>query len=564
MHPTTRLLLATASFLAVTASQTATAAPGITLTALGSYREETTPGSGVCRKGIAQIGAYDFLSRRLFVTNAADNALDILDLNDPARPTLLKRVRVADLTGSTNFEPPGVAAAFGLVALAVEAIDPVSADGKVLLLDHAGRLLRTFDVGSGPERVAFSPNGRFIVVTVQGEKDAARAIDPKGGIAIIDLGHGIRHAEVRFADFSAFNSATLVASGVRIGSDPSDPTKLRPAVLDLEPHSLTVSADSRTAFASLQLNNALAAVDLRAAKVTAVLPFGLKNHDRPGNGLDASSDDGKIDIRRWPVWGAYLPDGIAAFNAHDRTLLVTANEGDTRDDAAEVGQIKLDRSVFPNASALQAPAALGGLEISTLPQDARPNAAGEYRRLVGFGARSIGIWTTSAQRVFDSGNRLERITAASALYPTGTSFFNTTDDANSFDKRSPRRGPQPLGVAVGKVGSRTYAFVGLQKQGGIIIADITEAQFGVPLGYVSTRDFKQDPSLGGTLDTHVEVNCALDRSLSPPDRSDLGPEGLLFIPAELSPNRRPLLAVNYDTSGSTRIFQIVPATPGDR
>lgn len=556
MRAPARLLLATAPLLLTSLAQGTAAPPSITLTPLGSYREETTPGSGVCRTGIAQIGAYDHLSRRLFVTNAADNALDILDVGNPARPTLVDRIRVADLTGSTNYEPPGVAAASGLVALAVEAIDPVSADGKLLLLDRNGKLLRAFEVGSGPERVAFSPNGRFVVVAVQGGRDAAQAVDPKGGLAIIDLGHGIRRATVRFADFAHFDSATLVKQGVRIGPDPSDPTKLQPAVLDLEPHSLTVSPDSGTAYASLQLNNALAVVDLHTATVTAVLPFGLKDHDRPGNGLDTSSDDGKINIHRWPLWGAYLPEGIAAFRQHGRTLLLTANEGDTRDDAAEVGDIQLDRSVFPDASALQAPAALGGLEVSTLPQDAQPNAKGEYRRLVAFGARSIGVWSTSAQRVYDSGNGLERITATAALYPPGTNYFNTTDDANSFDDRSPRRGPQPEGVAVGNIGGRTYAFVGLRKQSGIIFGDITDAQSGVPLGYTSTRDFKQDPSSGGTLDTHAEVNCALDRSLSPPGRSDLGPEGLLFIPAHLSPNGRPWLVVNYDTSGSTRIFQI--------
>ena len=197
MRPFSRLFLATASVLAVAATQAAADPLGIKLTPLGSYREETAPGSGVCRKGIAQIGAYDFLSRLLFVTNSADNALDILNIGNPAHPTLVKRVLVSDLTGSANFEPPGVAAAFGLVALAVKAIDPVSANGKLLLLDHDGKLLREFEVGSGPERVAFSPNGQFIVVAVQGEKDEANAIDPKGGIAIIDLGHGIQQAKVR-------------------------------------------------------------------------------------------------------------------------------------------------------------------------------------------------------------------------------------------------------------------------------------------------------------------------------------------------------------------------------
>lgn len=552
MHPFTRLLLMTAAMLPLAAAPAPAGQPAIKLVPLGSYREETAPGSGICRAGLAQIGAYDYRSRRLFVTNNADNALDILDLRQPAQPTLLKRVRVADLTHSTNFEPPGVAAAFGLVALAVEALDPVSAGGQVLLLNQDGKRLRTFAVGSGPASLAFSPNGRFIAVAVQGERDTTNGVDPPGGIAVIDLGHGIQRATVRFAEFARFKSAQLVERGVRIGPDPTDPAKLQPAALDLEPHSIAVAPDSRTAYASLQLNNAVAVVDLPTATVTAVLPLGLKNHDRPGNGLDASSDDGKINIRRWPVWGAYLPDGIAAYGAHGRTFLATANEGDTRDDAKEVGEIALDPGVFPNAAALQAPSALGGLEVSTLPQDARPNVRGEYRRLVSFGARSFGVWTEAAQPVFDSGDGLERLTADPAIYPPGRNEFNTTDDANSFDKRSPRRGPQPLGIAVGGVGGRTYAFVGLEKQGGIAFADVTDAPAGVALGYASTRDFTQDPSNGGSLDTHVAVNCAA---------GDLAPEGLQFIPAGLSPNGRPLLVVNYDTSGSTRIFQVVPTAP---
>ena len=185
---------------------------------------------------------------------------------------------------------------------------------------------------------------------MQGEKDAATGIDPKGGIAIIDLAHGIRRAKVRFAGFSGFSTEKLVARGVRIGPAPGDPEQLEPAALDLEPHSITVSPDSRTAFASLQLNNALAVVDLRAAKVTGVLPFGLKNHDRVGNGLDPSKKDDAPDppitpnIRPWPVWGAYMPDGIGAFRAHGRTYLFTANEGDTRDDAIEVA-MPVSRSI---------------------------------------------------------------------------------------------------------------------------------------------------------------------------------------------------------------------------
>ena len=92
----------------------------------------------------------------------------------------------------------------------------------------------------------------------------------------------------------------------------------------------------------------------------------------------------------------------------------------------------------------------------------------------------------------------------------------------------------------------------------MIVADLTDPATRVPLGYFSTRDFSQDPSNGGALDTHTAINCARDPNVSKPDRSDLGPEGLLFISAHLSPNAKPLLIVNYDVSGSTRIYEVDP------
>lgn len=148
--------------------------------------------------------------------------------------------------------------------------------------------------------------------------------------------------------------------------------------------------------------------------------------------------------------------------------------------------------------------------------------------------------------------------------PAAAKLFNTTDDGNKIDTRSPRRGPQPLGVAVGHVAGRTYAFVGLRKEGGIIVADITNAAAGVTMDWYSTRDYTLQPNKDpnnptGKLDTHKLVDCELhsEDGMAPADRSDLGPEGVLFIPGLLSPDRNhPLLVVNYDQSGSTRIYQI--------
>ncbi|MGB5234863.1 MAG: hypothetical protein WBN85_06780, partial [Candidatus Macondimonas sp.] len=63
-------------------------------------------------------------------------------------------------------------------------------------------------------------------------------------------------------------------------------------------------------------------------------------------------------------------------------------------------------------------------------------------------------------------------------------------------------------------------------------------------GYHNDRDFEGDP----------EADSA----------GDLAPEGVLFIPAQDSPTRQPLLVVTHEISGSTVIYGVIPessATP---
>jgi len=124
-----------------------------------------------------------------------------------------------------------------------------------------------------------------------------------------------------------------------------------------------------------------------------------------------------------------------------------------------------------------------------------------------------------------------------------------------FDRRSPKRGPEPEGIAVGQAYGRTYAFIGLERHSGIMVFDITHPHSSRFQGYFNTRVFTQDPNrLDGQaqdLDNSV-INCAA---------GDLGPEGILFIPALFSPIFRPLLVVNYETSGSIRAFSVDLARP---
>ena len=109
-------LVAAAPGLSAEPDPTALAAR-IRLQPLGSYREAVTVGGRrVCRQDLAEIVAYDPATRRLFVNNIADAAVDILDAADPGRLTLLRRVAVGAF-GS----PTSVAVSRGLVAVAVEA-----------------------------------------------------------------------------------------------------------------------------------------------------------------------------------------------------------------------------------------------------------------------------------------------------------------------------------------------------------------------------------------------------------------------------------------------------------
>jgi hypothetical protein len=523
----------------------------ITLEPLGSYRERVTVGGQqVCRKKIAEIIAYDRATRRLFVTNIADLAVDVLDLSDPGNPTRLRRVELGRYGAPTS-----VAARHGLVAVATAAVRAGAASpepGRVVLLDGEGRVLRALSVGVTPDMLTFTPDGRTLLVANGGAPSDDYRVDPEGSVTVIRLKHGWRRAEVETAGFRGFDAAALRAQGVRIFGPGAS------AARDLAPEYIAVAADSRRAWVTLQPNNALGILDIAKAEIERIVALGVKRHDRPGQGLDASDKDGQIAIRRWPVQGVYEPDGIAAYRHAGRTYLVLADEGEPRsnaafDETARVRDLRLDPGMFPNATALQADERLGRLVVSTVAADL--DGDGDVDRLRTLGGRSFSIRRADGSLVHDSGDLIERYTAQDALYAPAPNLFNTPDDENSFDERSDNRGPQPDNVAVARIHGRSYAFVALERTSIVLVVDVTHPERPMLLGHAGTRDFTEDPKATGGADTGLYVNCAA---------GDLGPEGLLVIPADESPVGAPLLVVGYQTSGSTRVFRIAAGRRGGR
>jgi len=261
-------------------------------------------------------------------------------------------------------------------------------------------------------------------------------------------------------------------------------------------------------------------------------------HRVAGAGFDASDRDGAIAIRPWPVYGMYMPDGIALLEWQGATYVLTANEGDARDydalsEEARVKDLELVPSAFPNADVLQADVHLGRLTVTTTLGDA--DGDGRYEALYAFGARSFSVWTANGDLLFDSGDQFEQVVAA--RYPA---YFNANHEDNSpgtFDNRSDNEGPEPEGVTIGVVDGVPFAFIVLERIGGVMIYDLSDPTAPTFAGYTNHRTFGVDAESADAL--------------------DLGAESSIFVTAADSPTGAPLLVVANEISGTTSIFEVV-------
>ncbi len=484
-----------------------------------------TYASGVFDEGAAEISAYDPRSRRLFVTNANANSVDVLDIRNPRKPRLLFTIDLADFGDGVN----SVAVSDGVVAVAVEA-DPKQDPGSVVFFDTRGRYLNDVTVGALPDMLTFTPDGTRVLVANEGEPDDDYLVDPEGTVSIIDISAGIGAASVTEVNFQAYNGFDLTP--IRIFGPGASVAQ------DLEPEYIAVSSDSSTAWVTLQEANAIAVIDVDNALVTDLVPLGTKDHGVIQNAIDASNRDDGINLKAWPVVGMYQPDAIAAYEVDGETYLVTANEGDSRDydgfsEEARIGDVNddflVDPAAYPDLALLTDDARLGRLNMTTATGDT--DLDGDIDVLHVYGGRSFSILNAAGEMVYDSGSELERILAD--VLPEE---FNATNDENgSFDGRSDDKGPEPEGVTVGEIGGRHYAFIGLERIGGIMVYDVSNPIAPRFVQYINNRDFAGDAEAGTA--------------------GDLGPEGLTFIPARHR-GQQPMLAVTNEISGTTTVYTI--------
>ncbi len=479
----------------------------------------------------AEVVAHE--NGKLYVTNGEFDTIDVFDLANPAAGPV--RIDLASLPEYDGVQ--SVAIANGLIAVAIArasldvdifgSTQSIGAPGFIAFFD-AQTLdpLGQVDVGNLPDQLTFNADGTQLLVAGEGEKneDSDNDNNPLGTVAVIDIDSADpANSNVELIDFTAFNGLEGAArdAGIRIQDGVS-------FAEDVEPEYVAITADGQTAFVSLQENNAIARIDLTTNTVVDIFSLGTVDFSQPGQEIDAN-DNGVIEIANFDnLVGFRMADSIDTFEVGGTTYVVTANEGDSRGfDEDRVGDLVEDGLVDASVDTT----GLERLEVSTIDGDT--DGDGDIDVLHSFSSRSFSIFDTDGNLVFDSGSQFEAIIAELA-----PERFND-DDGDDGEDRSDAKGPEPEAITIGEVAGNIYAFIGLERDSGIMIYDVTDPANASFVSYIPPLHV--DNAAEGETARHA-------------------PEVITFIDAAESLSGNAQIAVSYEVSGTTIVYDLVDTT----
>ncbi|WP_162462994.1 choice-of-anchor I family protein [Paenibacillus psychroresistens] len=507
-------------------------ADSVNITQLASYSVGSSNKDG----GVAEIVKFNKENNKFYLVNGSTNPprLEIVSMTKNVQTQELTLTKEKELNVKVLSETNGfvygdltsvdVNTTTDRVSISVQEKDPTKS-GKILVLDYDGNLLKSYEAGVQPDMIKTTTDGRYILTADEAEpRDAV--IDPEGSITIVDTTNdAISHVK--------FDNPDVIADDVHIRGESTPGTGVitgsgikADAIRDFEPEYITLSDDNTLAYVSLQENNAIATINIAGKTVTSVKGLGLKNLNSPNNSLDLLNDS-QIKLENVPFKGMYMPDGIASYTVSGVTYLFTGNEGDVTDwssnrkNGSTIGAMRL--SLNSNSDAAKFLSKNG-----TTYDSVEVASDMGHDDIYLYGGRSFSVWNASTMsQVFDSGNDFETIT--SQRVPL---HFNTSNSKILMDDRSPKKGPEPEDIKVGKVGNKLFAFIGLERMGGIMTYDVTNPGQPVFANYLNNRTYS------GTVE------------------ASNGPEGIDFIPATMSPTGLPLILVANEVGGTVAVMQM--------
>ena len=381
-----------------------------------------------------------------------------------------------------------------------------------------------YEAGVQPDMVTFTPDSKKILSADEGEPRngyEAGSIDPKGTVTVIDL----TNQNVSHLDFTVFDSeakrAELVQNGVILkkGTAPS---------VDLEPE--YIAANDKTAYVTLQEANAIAIVDLQTLSIENICSAGYEDYEKYP--IDIDKKDAAYRPVSYPsLRGIRMPDGISLFESNGKTYIVTANEGDSREWNEYLNEAECNFGKGQTSPSGKITAENSGLtgKVVFFDQNDYEGLNSEYDYL--FGGRSFTVYCVDGsgmKEVYTSGNELEAKTAA--YFPQ---YFNCSNDSAEIDDRSGKKGVEAESVTIGTVGEKTYAFIGLERIGGVMAYDITNPDKILFANYINSRDFSKDIA------------------------GDVSPEGLCMISASESADGNAYLLASCEVSGTVAAYKLI-------
>lgn len=295
----------------------------------------------------------------LLVTEAAKGTVSIVDITDVQKVSVKKSVSFKTISADAEVTSVTVSkdGKYGLAAVRMgDDVDHANR-GIVGIIDlKTGSIVKTYHVGIGPDSIALTKNGNYLVICNEDEEN-----DPAQDNEI-DMKKTKRPGSISILQFKDGN--VLKGKHKVIPLDISNVGNGAVYLHDPQPEYVAISPDDSKAAITLQENNAVALIDIKAKKIMSIFGLGVTEHN-----ADLKNDG--IHFFTQTMKARPEPDGIAW--SLDGRYLVTANEGD-----------------------------LG---------------KNEFKDGIWAGGRNISVWSLDGQIVYDSMELVDKQNALAGLYP---------------------------------------------------------------------------------------------------------------------------------------------------